>query len=140
MSEQIIVAPHPGPQATFIDLPTEVSIAWFGGAAGGGKSHCLLLDSLKYIDDPEYYAVYFRRTTKQLERTLWPAAKKLYMPFLIHHNGPRKGKFKDKANIQESKHIITFPSGAKVEFSYLEHDKDADLNFQGAELSGVYWD
>lgn len=62
------------------------------------------------------------------------------MPFLVEQSGPRKGKFIGKANIQESKHLITFPSGARVEFAYMELDKDADLNWQGAQLTCVYWD
>lgn len=92
------------------------------------------------MDDPNFYAVYFRKTTKQLERTLWPAAKKLFYPFLIEHSGPNKGKFKGMANVQEGKHLITFPSGARAEFAYMEHDKDADFNWQGTEMSAVYWD
>lgn len=104
------------------------------------NSHALLLDFLKYKDDPNFYAVYFRKTTKQLERTLWPAAKKLFMPFLMKKDSDGKNKFIGKANIQESKHIITFPSGAKAEFAYMELEKDAEYNWQGTEVSAVYWD
>jgi predicted phage terminase large subunit-like protein len=94
------------------------------------------MDALKYVDDPAFYAVFFRRTTKQLERSLWPEAKAMYMPFLIDKNG----KFKGKARIQEQAYRITFPTGAILEFTYMERDKDAELNFQGAQVSAVYWD
>lgn len=89
------------------------------------------MDSLKYTDDPNYYAVYFRKTVKQLERTLWPEAKQMYLPFLVHHDGPRKGRFKGKAKIQEQAHRIIFPSGATIEFTYADTDKSIELNFQG---------
>lgn len=32
-----------------------------------GKSHALLMDALQYINDPDFYAVYFRQNTTQLE-------------------------------------------------------------------------
>ena len=94
------------------------------------------MDALKYKDDPDFYAVFFRKTTKQLDRALWPAAKSMYMPFLVD----RSGKFRRKARVQEQDHRITFPSGAILEFTYMDKVKDAELNFQGTELSGVYWD
>ena len=94
------------------------------------------MDALKYANDPDFYAVFFRKTTKQLERALWPSAKSMYMPFLVDKNG----KFRGEARIQEQDHRITFPSGARLEFTYMDKDKDAELNFQGTELSAVYWD
>lgn len=98
------------------------------------------MDSLKYFDDPNYYAVYFRKTIKQLERTLWPEAKQLYMPFLVHQDGPMKGKYIGKAKIQEQAHRITTPVGGTIEFSYLENDKDVQMNWQGAQVTGFYLD
>lgn len=95
------------------------------------NSHALLMDSLKYIDCPHFYGVYFRKTVKQLERTLWPEAKDMYYPFLIETSGPRKGKFKGKAQIREKDKVIIFPTGAKLEFSYLDSDKDCKENWQG---------
>ena len=105
-------------------------------AAGGGKSWSILFDVLKYIDCPDYYGVFFRKTLKQLERTLWKEAKKMYRPFLVDDNG----KFKGKANIREQAKVINFPSGATLEFSYLDTDKTAEENWQGAELTAAYFD
>lgn len=98
------------------------------------------MDALKYIDCPYFYGVFFRKTVKQLERTLWPEAKDMYYPFLIEHSGLRKGKFKGKANVKEKDKMIIFPSGAKVEFSYLDRDDDAKENWQGAQLTAAYFD
>ncbi|AUR92115.1 terminase-like family protein [Vibrio phage 1.170.O._10N.261.52.C3] len=104
--------------------------------AGGGKSWSLLADALKYIDCPDFYAVFFRKTVKQLRRTLWKEAKKMYMPLLINNDG----KFIGKANIKEQDMIIRFPTGATLEFSYLDRDSDAEMNWQGAELTAAYFD
>ncbi|WNO47294.1 hypothetical protein [Vibrio phage vB_VibM_10AMN] len=95
--------------------------------AGGGKSWSLLADALKYIDCPDFYAVFFRKTIKQLRRTLWKEAKKMYMPLLMNKNG----KFIGKAVIKEQDMIIRFPSGATIEFSYLDRDQSAEENWQG---------
>lgn len=108
-------------------------------AAGGGKSYALLMDSLKYIDDPHYNAVYFRSTTTQLEESLWPEAINMFLPFLTYQSGPNKGKFIGKAKIREKNHLIVFPSGARCRFAYLELEKHK-LAYQGAQFTRIYWD
>jgi hypothetical protein len=40
--------------------------AFYGGAAGGGKSDALLAGALQYVDVPGYAALILRRTFKQL--------------------------------------------------------------------------
>lgn len=97
------------------------------------------MDSLKYIDDPKYKAIYFRQNTTQLEESLWPEAQELYMPFLTHTSGPLFGKFKGKARIKEKDHRIIFPSGASCKFSYLELDKHKKT-YQGAQYTGIFFD
>ena len=120
-------------------MPTEVNVIFYGGAAGGGKSYALLMDSLKYIHDPKYRAVYFRQNTTQLEESLWPEAIELFTPFLTHQTGPLKGKYLSGARIREKGHRIIFPSGATLKFSYLELDKHKKT-YQGAQYTGIYFD
>ncbi len=50
------------------------------------------------------------------------------------------GKFIGKATVKEQDMIIRFPTGATLEFSYLDRDSDAEQNWQGAELSAAYFD
>lgn len=92
------------------------------------------------MDCPHAYLVFFRNTVKQIERTLWPEAKEMYDPFLKHQSGPNKGKFIGKAQIREKDKVIIFPSGAKVEFSFLDIEAEIKKNWQGAQLTGAYFE
>lgn len=107
--------------------------------AGGGKSVALVMDPLKYIDCPKFKAVVVRKTMRQIDLELWPLAVDMYMPFLIYHSGPNKGKFKGKAKIGIKDHKITFPSGATVIFSYLDDSSVVEL-YQGSGLTAVFLD
>src|SRR5882724_2936428 len=56
-------APH-APQALFLlDNRRE---AFYGGAAGGGKSDALLMSALQYVDVPHYSALIIRRSYADL--------------------------------------------------------------------------
>jgi len=112
-----------------------IRIVFFGGGAGGGKTWSILVDNLYGIHDPDYLSVFFRKTTKELDTNLWPEAKKMYQEYLFDENGKPYGK----AHIAEKDRVITFPSGAKSIFSYLQHEKDADA-YYGSELAKVYID
>ena len=107
--------------------------------AGGGKSYSLVLDPLKYIDCPKFKAVVVRKTMRQIDLELWPLAVDMYMPFLVYHSGPNKGKFKGKAKIGIKDHKITFPSGATVIFSYLDDSSVVEL-YQGVAITAFYAD
>lgn len=52
-------------QQTFLDLMCKE--AFYGGAAGGGKSDALLMAALQYAHVPGYSAIILRKDTKRLE-------------------------------------------------------------------------
>src|SRR5437868_3713196 len=54
-------------QALFLSLDGEREV-FYGGAAGGGKSSCLLMAALKYVDAPGYSALLLRRTYADLSK------------------------------------------------------------------------
>lgn len=124
-AELIEIRPQPGPQELF--LSTSADIAIYGGAAGGGKSFALLMESLRHIENPHFGAVIFRRTSPQIrnEGGLWDESEKLY-PLI--GAAPREYVLEWK-----------FPSGATVSFDHLDHETDK-LNFQGSQIPLIGFD
>lgn len=100
--------------------------AFYGGAAGGGKSDALLRAALQYADVPGYKALLFRRTFPELSQ---PSG-------LIDR---AHEWLTGKAHWNETKHRWTFPSGALLEFGYLQHTNDK-YRYQGAELDFIGFD
>ena len=132
----LILKPQPV-QRAFIEAKQK--IVFFGGGGGGGKTWSILADNTQFIHDMNYFSVFFRNTTTELETNLWPEALKMYRPLLEHQSGPLQGKWKGFARIRDKNHEIIFPSGAKSRFAFLELDKHAD-SWYGSELSRVYFD
>src|ERR1700709_1584215 len=117
--------PQEGPQEAF--LATCADIALYGGAAGGGKTWALLLEPLRHVGTPDFGAVIFRRNSKQVrnEGGLWDESAKLY---------PLVG-----AKPQESILQWKFPSGAKLKFDHLEHEKNK-YDWQGSQIPLIGFD
>jgi predicted phage terminase large subunit-like protein len=103
------------------------SIVVYGGAAGSGKTHLMLLRPLLQIHDPRFNAIFFRRTGPQLSGagSVWDEAKMLYTEF--------------GARVRENDREIIFPSGAKIKFSHMEHEKNK-MDHQGKQYTHVYFD
>lgn len=123
----LVFAPASKAQQQF--LLSESDITFYGGAAGAGKSHCLLGAFLKFCHHPRTRGVIFRRTTKQISNPggLFDSAINLYK------------KVDPKLKIRMRDLEIEFSSGATLKFAYL--DKPADkYNFQGAELTFLGFD
>lgn len=80
------------------------------------------------ISDPNFQGVFFRRTTKALEKpgSLWPEGKKLWSGF--------------NCKVRERDHQHIFPTGATLSMDHLEHEKDAEGNHQGTQYSFVGFD
>lgn len=70
-----------------------------------------MLEALRHRDEPDFSAVFFRRNTVQVRNPggLWDESFKLY---------PGSGASAFAAALEWK-----FPSGAKVKFAHLEHDK-----------------
>jgi len=103
---------HPGPQETFMSLPDSIFEAFYGGAAGPGKSEALLMLPLArgFINISTFHGIILRRTFRQLEGSLILRAHQYYPLF--------GGKY------NEQKKRYTFPSGAIMDFGHAEHEKD----------------
>ena len=123
---------QPGPQTRFLQSEADICIA--GGAAGGGKTHALLLEARRHVYDPSYGGVVFRRTRPQItnEGGLWDASMELYP---LAGASPRVGRlewvFPDPLNPGRW--------GGTVRFPHLQHDKTV-YDYKSAQLPFLAFD
>ena len=125
MTEQVEIRPQKGAQE--LALNSEADVVIYGGAAGAGKSHMMLMRPLLQVDDGSFNCVFFRRNGTQLTGGggLWDEAKLMYYPW--------------RPRVVENTRKITFPSGAKIQFSHMEHVKDR-MQHQGLQYSLIVFD
>lgn len=101
--------------------------AFYGGAAGGGKSEALLMAAAMYADTPGYSALILRKNLPDLRQpgALIPRSHEWWdgSPAIWHVN--------DKT--------WTFPSGAVIIFGFLEYDRDI-RNYMGSEYQFIGFD
>jgi len=121
------IRPQEGPQEAFLACEADGCI--FGGAAYGGKSYGLLLESTRYVSDPYYTGIIFRRKSTEITTPggLWDTSQGVYRA----------------ANIRAemTRHDLTakFPSGGKIKFSHLEHEH-TKLDHQGGQYCFIGFD
>ena len=120
----IIFAPNEGPQTEFLASPERDVL--YGGAAGGGKSYAMLVDPLRFCHRSAHRALILRRSMPEL-RELIDKSRELY---------PRAFP---GCKFREVEKIWNFPSGAKVEFGFLERDADV-YRYQGQSYSWIGFD
>ena len=116
------------PQAAFLVL--DDFEAFYGGAAGGGKSDALLAAALQYVDVPGYAALILRKTFRQLD--LPDSIMSRSKEWLMQHRANGVAWNDDAKR-------WTFPSGATLTFGYLDHENDV-YNYQGPAFQFVGWD
>lgn len=122
--QTVIFQPNDGPQTDFLASP-ETDVL-YGGAAGGGKSYAMIIDPLRYAHIKDHRALLLRKTMPEL-RELIDKTRELYPQAF------------PGAKYKETAKMWTFPSGAKVEFGFLE--KDADVyRYQGQAYSWIGFD
>lgn len=119
--------PHkPWPlQRQFLDLRCHEAL--FGGAAGSAKTDCLLMCALQWVHVPGYACLIIRRDFARL------AKAGSIMDRLISWLYGTDAKWNDK------KKRATFPSGAIIEFGYIDHPDDR-FQFQSTEYHQVIYD
>ena len=119
--ESIVFKPNDGPQTDFLAAGEQDVL--YGGAAGGGKSFAMLVDPLRFMNRSEHRALLLRRSMPEL-RELIDKSRELYT------------KAFPGAKFREVEKVWKFPSGATLEFGYL--DRDADLyRYQGQSYSWI---
>jgi len=122
--ENVIFRPNDGPQTDFL-AASETDVL-YGGAAGGGKSYAMLVDPLRFAHRAAHRALILRRSMPEL-RELIDKSRELYP------KGCPGCKYK------EVEKLWNFPSGAKIEFGFLERDADV-YRYQGQAYSWIGFD
>ena len=122
--ENVIFAPNEGPQTEFL-AAAETDVL-YGGAAGGGKSYAMLVDPLRYAHRAAHRALIIRRSMPEL-RELIDKSRELYP------------KAFPGCKYREVEKLWNFPSGAKIEFGFLERDADV-YRYQGQAYSWIGFD
>jgi len=116
--------PNEGPQKDF--LAASEKDVLYGGAAGGGKSYAMVIDPLRSCHNPVHRALILRKSMPEL-RELIDKSRELY---------PKAFK---GAKFREVEKLWNFPSGAKIEFGFLERDADV-YRYQGQAYSWIGFD
>ena len=122
--ETIVFKANEGPQTEFL-AAGELDVL-YGGAAGGGKSYAMLVDPLRYCTKSAHRALILRRSMPEL-RELIDKSRELYP------------KAFPGCKFREVEKLWNFPSGAKIEFGFLERDADV-YRYQGQAYSWIGFD
>jgi len=122
--KNVIFSPNTGPQEDFL-AAAETDVL-YGGAAGGGKSYAMLVDPLRYAHRASHRALIIRRSMPEL-RELIDKSRELYP------------KAFPGCKYREVEKLWNFPSGAKIEFGFLERDADV-YRYQGQAYSWIGFD
>ena len=123
-NSKVIFHTHEGPQTEF--LAADEKDVLYGGAAGGGKSYAMIVDPLRYAHRSAHRALILRRSMPEL-REMIDKSRELYPQAF------------PGAKFREVEKLWNFPSGAKVEFGFLERDADV-YRYQGQAYSWIGFD
>jgi hypothetical protein len=118
----VVWKPHPGFQELATSMHADELL--IGGAAGPGKTDCLIYGSLAEIDHPATRVLFLRRTFGELREVM----DRTLTVF------PQLG-----GTWRESEKRWRFPSGATFEFGYCETFADA-TRYQGQEYTRINFD
>lgn len=121
-------------QAAYLILPQRE--AFYGGAAGGGKSDCLLMAALQHVDKQGYAAIIFRKTYADLSKpgALLDRAREWLSPY-IKTKEVRWVEKHNKWEFLNSDKTVR----AILQFGYLEGEKDK-YAYQGGEYQFIGFD
>ena len=98
----------------------------YGGAAGGGKSEAAVMIPLAQVHIPHFRALILRKTVPQLAELI--DKSRAYYPLAF-----------PGARFNETRHVWTFPSGARVTFGSM-HTREDRENYRGRQFDCIIFD
>jgi terminase large subunit-like protein len=114
--------PHKGAQEEFCANGSFECL--YGGAAGPGKTDCLISLALRHIDKGKYRGLILRRTFPRLEEII----------DRCHERYPSYGGV-----YRSTERKWYFPSGATIKLGHMQHEDDK-RDYQGKEYQFIGWD
>lgn len=121
-NQEVAFRVQPGPQTALVSCP--IQEIFFGGARGGGKTFCLLLDWVKHCGEFGSHSsgVIFRKSYKELEEVVKTA---------VTICRPLGGRYVGQD--------MRMPNGSVLKFRHLNRDPDAD-DYQGHQYTWIAFD
>ena len=118
------IEPQKGAQYKF--LSTKADIAFYGGAAGGGKTFALLLEAMRHTDKPGFRGAIFRRQLRDIRISggLLDESSTLYEQFAKKRTQPARW---------------TFHSGASIDFCHLDKN-NYEEHYRGSQFAFIGMD
>ena len=114
--------PHPGPQKEFCSRG-EFEVL-FGGAAGPGKTDCLIFEATRFVEHRGYRGLILRRTFPQLQEIIdrcWN-----WYPYM-------------GGTYRAGEHRWYWDTGGTVQLGHMQHEADK-YNYQGKEFHFIGFD
>lgn len=129
MAEVKIIQPQEGMQELMVRSNCDVIFA--GGAMNSGKSYAAILSIAEMIQDPDFCAVFLRRTLNET---------KVGGGLFQEMKGVYKGEIKTAKESDNPR--ITFQSGAICDFSHISDENPSKLleRIRGWQYSMIYFD
>lgn len=121
---KVLFRPNPGPQTDYLAASEQEVL--YGGQAGGGKTMALIADPLRYFHERTFQGIIVRRTIDELRDVIWETHNLYPAAF-------------PGAKWNEKKSQWSFPSGARMWFTFLERDQDV-LRYQGQAFQYIAFD
>jgi len=117
------LCPHPPSRRQAVFLGLESLEAFYGGAAGGGKTDALLMAASQYSHVPGYHAIIFRRIRPNLQAVIDRSIE----------------WWDDIADWKEKYLRWVFPSGAMISFGHMQYERNK-YDYKGFEYQFIGFD